>query len=155
MLPLMVWTFISMGVTGALAVATHRPFIFPSLGPSALMIFGHPAQRTSSPRHVLIGHAIGAGCGYFAVWANGLLGVEYSPHITIHRVLAAAMALALTAAFTMLARSEHAPAGAPTLIVAFGLLPQLSDFLWLMLAVFVLVLLGLLARRAPFNRTAN
>ncbi len=134
-----------MGITGAIAVTTHRPFIFPSLGPSALMIFANPAQRASSPRHVLLGHAIGAGCGYFAVWVNGLLGAPYSSDVTLHRVLAAATALALTALFMALARSEHAPAGATTLIVAFGLLPALSDFLWLMLAVFVLVLLGFVA----------
>lgn len=135
-----------MALVGFLAASTQKPFIFPSLGPSVLTIFGRPLGRQSRLRNVMSGHAIGALCGYAAVWANGLLGVPYSPDITAGRVLAAATALALTALVMRITKLEHAPAGATTLIVAFGLLPKLMDFVWLMVAVFIVVVLGGIAR---------
>lgn len=143
----MLGAFVTMLVIGSAAMVTRQPFIFPSLGPTALMIFAHPLRRDSSPRHVLIGHAIGAGSGYLALLLTGLLGVSFSTTISTHRVVAAAIALGLTAALMTLARSEHAPAGATTLIVALGILPQLRDFLTLMLAVAALTLLGLAINR--------
>lgn len=140
--------FITMLIIGSAAAVTHQPFIFPSLGPTALMIFAHPLRKDSSPRHVLIGHAIGAGSGYLALIVTGLLAVPFSGDVSPHRVLAAAIALALTAALTTLTRSEHAPAGATTLIVALGILPQLRDLAILMLAVALLTGLGWLLNRA-------
>jgi len=131
-------SFFSMVLIGACAAITHEPLIFPSLGPSALMFFARPLHRDSSPRHVLFGHAIGAGCGYFALAVTGLLSVPYTAPIGSHRVFAAAVALSLTALFMVLARSEHAPAGATTLIVSLGFLPKPMDFAVLMGAVAML-----------------
>lgn len=143
---LTLWSFVSLAVVGILAVGTNKPFIFPSLGPSILMIFGRPLGRQSRLRNVMSGHAAGALCGYAAVWATGLLGVPYSADISFQRVLAAATALALTAFTMRMTKLEHAPAGATTLIVAFGLLPKLMDFVWLMAAVLLIVILGGAAR---------
>lgn len=139
--------FVTMLLIGTAATVTRQPFIFPSLGPTALMIFAHPLRREAAPRHVLIGHALGAGSGYLALAITGLLDVPFSTTVTVHRVLAAAIALGLTAALMMLARAEHAPAGATTLIVALGILPLLRDFVALMLAVTALTLVGLLINR--------
>ncbi len=141
-------TFVTIFIIGSAAMVTRQPFIFPSLGPTALMIFAHPLRRDAAPRQVLIGHAIGAGSGYLALAVTGLLSVPFTATITIHRVLAAAIALGLTAAVMTLARAEHAPAGATTLIVALGILPLLRDFVALMLAVAALTLLGLAINRA-------
>lgn len=139
--------FATMFLIGSAAMVTRQPFIFPSLGPTALMIFAHPLRRESAPRHILIGHGLGAGSGYLALAITGLLGVPFSATVTVHRVLAAAIALALTAALMTLARAEHAPAGATTLIVALGILPLLRDFVALMIAVTMLTLVGLLINR--------
>lgn len=141
------WSFVAMALAGAIAAIMDRPFIFPSLGPTALMIFAHPRASASAPRHVILGHALGAAAGYFALFVTGLLGVGYSSHVTTPRILAAATALALTALLLIVTRSEHPPAGATTLIVALGVLPKLIDFVWLMIAVVVLVVLGLAAQR--------
>lgn len=143
----LIWCFCAMLLVGATAVFTKAPFIFPSLGPTALMIFAHPLRRESSPRHVLIGHAIGAGSGYFALWITGLLAVPFSAMVDGHRVLAAAMALGLTAALMTLAKAEHAPAGATTLIVALGIMPHPLSMLPLMAAVVMLTAFGLGASR--------
>ena len=139
--------FVTMFLIGSAAMVTRQPFIFPSLGPTALMIFAHPLRREAAPRHIVIGHALGGGSGYLALTVTGLLGVPFTTTITVHRILAAALALALTAALMTLARAEHAPAGATTLIVSLGILPQLRDFAALMAAVIALTILGLLVNR--------
>jgi CBS domain-containing membrane protein len=143
----LLWSFAAMLLLGTLASVTWEPFIFPSLGPTALMLFAHPLRRDSSPRHVLVGHALGAGSGYFALAVTGLLSVRFSEHVTPERVLAAAIALGMTAGLTTIFRSEHAPAGATTLIVALGILPRPIDFVALMLGVAMLTLLAAVVNR--------
>lgn len=142
-----VWGFAAMLLIGLAADLTQRPYIFPSLGPSAIMLFGHPLRRESSPKHTIFGHGIGALSGYFALAVMGLLGVPFSTHIGAPRIVAAAIALALTCAITILLRAEHAPAGATTLIVALGILPNPIDFVFLMSAVVMLVILALVVNR--------
>ncbi|MGH7736818.1 MAG: HPP family protein [Candidatus Tyrphobacter sp.] len=144
----LIWCGIAMVLIGFAALASQRPFIFPSLGPTAIMLFSKPLQRDASPRHIILGHLAGALSGYFALWVTGLIGVSFSPHIDIARVGAAAIALALTAAITLLGKCEHAPAGATTLIVALGILPRPLDLAFLMAAVVGLAILGFLANRA-------
>lgn len=136
-----------MVAIGAVAILTRRPFLFPSLGPSAIMLFANPLGAESSPRHVLVGHFIGAGAGFIALAVTGLLAVPFSTTIGIHRVLAAAIALALTAGLTIATRSEHAPAGATTLIVSLGIMPQWSDYAIIMLAVAMLTMAGVAVNR--------
>jgi CBS domain-containing membrane protein len=143
-----VWTFVSMIVIGFVAALTEHPYLFPSLGPTAIMLFAHPLRKDSSPRHILIGHGIGAASGYFALALTGLLSVPFSAGISSHRVLAAAIALGLTAGIMTLTKSEHAPAGATTLIVALGIMPTLADFLFLMAAVAALTAIGFAVSRA-------
>jgi len=142
-----VWGFCSILLIGLAADLTSRPYIFPSLGPSAIMLFGHPLRRDSSPRHTIFGHAAGALSGYLALVMTGLLGVPFTTHIGTQRIVAAAIALGLTCALTILLKSEHAPAGATTLIVALGILPNPIDFVFLMSAVMMLVILALIVNR--------
>ena len=138
----MLCSFGAMIVIGLLADITWLPYIFPSLGPTALMVFGHPLRRDCAPSHAIFGHAIGALSGYFALFVTGLLAVPFSEHVAVPRVIAAAIALGLTAGITVLLHAEHAPAGATTLIVALGILPRPIDFLFLMAAVVMLVILA-------------
>ncbi len=137
-----------MVAIGFAADATQRPFIFPSLGPTAIMLFANPLDRNSSPRHVVIGHFIGAASGYFALAVTGLIAVPFGPHIGVNRVYAAAIALGLTAGVSLLTRCEHPPAGATTLIVALGILPRVLDFAFLMGAVVAVTVLAVLVNRA-------
>lgn len=137
-----------MIVFGLAAGVTARPLIFPSLGPSAIMLFAHPLDRLSAPRHVILGHFVGGASGYAALAATGLLGVPFTSSIDAHRILAAAIALGLTAGLMIAFQVEHPPAGATTLIVALGILPKLLDFTFLMAAVLLLTLLALIVNRA-------
>src|SRR5579872_732129 len=58
--------FITIGLLSALALVSRNPFVFPSLGPTAYLLFFTPLARTASPRNTVFGHAIGLVCGYVA-----------------------------------------------------------------------------------------
>src|SRR5690606_15913057 len=51
---------IAIAAMAAVALVTGEPFVFPSLGPTAFLLFYTPLLPASSPRNTLAGHAIGA-----------------------------------------------------------------------------------------------
>ena len=59
--------FVTIGVLALLALVSRNPFVFPSLGPTAYLLFFSPLGRTSSPRNTIFGHAIGLVCGYVGI----------------------------------------------------------------------------------------
>ena len=99
--------FISIGLMSVLAVITHSPFIFPSLGPTAFLFFYTPTAPAASPRNTIIGHAIGAFAGYLSLVVTGLTmaGPAIAVGVTWPRVLAAALSLGLTAGLMVLFKS--------------------------------------------------
>ncbi len=136
---------ISIGLMAFAALVTGAPFIFPSLGPTAFLLFYTPMLPTACPRNTLAGHAIGAAAGYFALVVFGLqhAGPALATEVTASRVGAAALSLGLTSGLMVWARVPHPPAGATTLIVSLGILHEPWQLAVLMLAVFLLVLQGL------------
>lgn len=144
--------FISIAVASALAALTGNPFVFPSLGPTAYLLFFTPLARASSPRHALVGHAIGLVCGYIALVATGMTvgGVALQRGVHWPTVLAAAFSLSATGAGMVLLRVSHPPAGATTLIVSLGLISKPVHLLMVETAVFLLV-----AEAVAINRLAG
>lgn len=132
---------LSIALMSIAALVTGAPFIFPSLGPTAFLLFYTPTQPASSPRNTLGGHAIGAAAGYLALVIFGL--TENAPALVegvgADRVAAAALSLGLTSGLMVWARVPHPPAGATTLIISLGILREPEDLLVLMLAVALLV----------------
>ena len=63
---------IAIGVMSGVALVTGAPFIFPSLGPTAFLLFYTPILAASCPRNTLVGHVIGAAAGYLALVVFGL-----------------------------------------------------------------------------------
>src|SRR5437588_11479968 len=118
--------FISIGLMSVLAVITHSPFIFPSLGPTAFLFFYTPTHPSASPRNTIIGHAIGVLAGYLSLVITNLTmaGPALQVGVTWPRVAAAGLSLGLTAGLMVLLRAPHPPAGATTLIVSLGILRQ-------------------------------
>lgn len=55
--------FITIGLLALLALVSRSPFVFPSLGPTAYLLFFTPLGRTSSPRNTLLGTMFGVGFG--------------------------------------------------------------------------------------------
>ncbi len=146
----MVNGLISIGLMSAAALVTGAPFIFPSLGPTAFLLFFTPTNPASSPRNTIVGHAVGAGAGYLALVVFGL--TEAAPalatSVTGPRVGAAAVSLALTSGCMVWLRVPHPPAGATTLIVSLGILREPWQLAVLMGAVVLLTLQGLVINRA-------
>jgi CBS-domain-containing membrane protein len=140
--------FLTIGVLALLAMLSHVPFMFPSLGPTALLFFFHPTSPQSNPRNALIGHAIGILCGYASLWATGLAhSSETLEEINAPRVLAAALSLASCGAVMILCRVAHPPAGATTLIVSLGIIKAPLDLFILEAAVAVMTVQAFIINR--------
>lgn len=140
---------IAIAAMAFVAVVTGEPFIFPSLGPTAFLLFYTPLQPSASPRNTLGGHAIGAGAGYLSLVLFDLTDAApaLASEVTGGRVGAAALSLGLTSGAMVWARVPHPPAGATTLIVSLGILCQPDQLAVLLLAVALLVLQGLVINR--------
>lgn len=118
--------FITIGLLAVLAVATHNPFVFPSLGPTAYLFFFSPLGESSSPRNAILGHGIAIICGYGAFYLTGLTSFHngFPSHVIWPRVFAAALSLSTTGAAMVLLGINHPPAGATTLIISLGIVSE-------------------------------
>ena len=134
--------FITIALLAVLAVCTGVPFVFPSLGPTAYLLFFSPLSEASSPRNTILGHALGLLCGYGAFWLLGspLASPGESSGFDGPRVAAAALSLAATGALMILLKAGHPPAGATTLIVSLGIIYQPHHLVVIMVAVLILTM---------------
>jgi CBS-domain-containing membrane protein len=87
--------FISIGILCGLAMIFQTPFIFPSLGATAFLVFFTPTTPPASPRNTLCAHALAITCGYGALWLTGLqhAGPAIVTELGWARVLAVAVSL--------------------------------------------------------------
>ena len=134
---------VSIGVLGVIAFAAGEPFLFPSLGPTAFLLFHRPTASAASPRNTIQGHLIGVGAGVAALW---LCGPEASStaltHFSLDRALAAGLSLGATSGLMVVLDRGHPPAGATTLIVSLGLMRTPGQLAILMAAVALLIAFG-------------
>lgn len=138
-----------IAVLGLIASFSDAPLIFPSLGPTAFLIFHRPAASAASPRNTVIGHLIGAACGLAALALFGLIDEPsaFEAGVTVERALAAGLSLGMTAGLMVWCRRGHPPSGATTLIVSLGLMTGAFQLLSLMFAVVMLIVLAQLLHR--------
>jgi CBS domain-containing membrane protein len=157
--PRLVWSayvfvngFLTIALLALLAVLTNSPFVFPSLGPTAYLLFIAPLAENSSPRNTILGHAFGLICGYAAFTLTGAATLPFGTHPGVYwpRIIAAALSLSATGAFMVLFRASHPPAGATTLIVSLGIISQPKELVIIEAAVFILV-----AQAFVINRLAG
>jgi len=134
--------FIAIAILAGIAQVSGTPFIFPSLGPTAILFFFTPLAPPASPRHAIVGHAIGILCGYGALLVTGL---QHAPPalqtgVSDQRVMAAALSLAASGALMILMKAAHPPAGATTLIISLGLVTRPFHLVLIEVAVALLAL---------------
>ena len=141
--------FITIALLAAVATVSRTPFVFPSLGPTAFLFFFTPRAPAASPRHTIYGHAIGIVCGYGALWLFGLQDAPpaMATGVSLARVGAAALSLASTGAWMILAKAAHPPAGATTLIIALGIVTRPFHLLVIEIAVGILTLQAIVINR--------
>ena len=75
---------LSIAVMSAAALLTGQPFIFPSLGPTAFLLFYTPTAPAASPRNTVCGHAIGVAAGYLSLLLFGL--IDAGPALAARRL---------------------------------------------------------------------
>lgn len=141
--------FAAIALLAVLAMICRVPFVFPSVGPTALLLFASPEAPSGCPRNTLCGHAIGILCGYGALWITGL---QHAPSamlegVNLARVIAAAISLASTGALMILFRVVHSPAGATTLIISLGIITRPAYLLAIEAAVALIVVEALVTYR--------
>lgn len=136
-------SLVAMAILAALAVGTGRPFLFPSLGPTAFLLFFAPMAAASSPKHVLAGHTVGVVCGVISLVVFGLWGLNGGlDDIDWRRGAAATVCVALTATAKIWLGVPHAPALATTLIVGLGLMHTPLDLTILLLSIALLTVIA-------------
>lgn len=141
--------FITIGLLALLALVSRNPFVFPSLGPTAYLLFFSPLAKTCSPRNTICGHAIGIVCGYGAFVLTGAGAIPFGTHAGVFwpRILAAALSLSVTGALMVLFGVSHPPAGATTLIISLGIISKPRELVIIEVAVFLLVAQALVINR--------
>jgi CBS-domain-containing membrane protein len=117
---------LGLAVAAALARLTGSAWVFPSLGPTAMLQIERPNSPDSSPRNTAIGHLAALVAGYLSLVVTGLTDAPSTlmGGVSWPRVAAAALSVAVTAVVLLVLDASHAPAGATTLIVSLGLLHQ-------------------------------
>ncbi len=134
-------TGLLIALLGLIVWATGRPFIFPSLGPTAFALALDPSDNTM--RQVVGGHLCGvlSGLLVYQVTAAGLIVTTVHAPFSVSSLWLAAsgsLSVALTAGSMLLTRTLHAPACATTLIVSLGLLSGVTEAAIIMGAVVLL-----------------
>ena len=127
----------------------REPLLIPAVGGSVYMVLSAPEAETSAPKNVLVGHGVAASVGWLVLGAFGLHGVPGGQTATLTWSRVAAMAVSLLATNALLRgiRCSHGPAGASTMIVSIGALPEAHHILDFELAAFVTVVYALVAHR--------
>ncbi len=140
---------------GAAALASHKLFLFASLGPTAALITHLPTQPSARPYSVFVSHAIGFGCGCLLVFAVGLAGapsVFQTQQLSWARVGAAVLAVLLATLLELALSAQHPPAAATTLLVALGSFhPNWADTAAVLGGVLTVMVTAELLRRARLS----
>lgn len=139
---------ISIAILAGTAAVTRQPFVFPSLGPTAFVLFYAALSAQAAPRNVFCGHLIGVLAGYLALVIFRLTTATPNlTDVTAPRIGAVTVALCLTLSMMVWINVPHAPAGATTLIVALGLMRTPGQLIVLMVAVVLMIGQGIVINR--------
>ena len=110
-------------IAGAMTLATSQPWLFAALGPTAVGVASSPGHPTSRFHSIVVGHLTALVCAWLVML---LVGVADAPAlaasgvVTVARVWASAMAIAVTALVQPSLRAYHPPAAATALLVTMG-----------------------------------
>jgi CBS domain-containing membrane protein len=139
---------ISIAIVSVIAALSKQPFLFPSLGPTAFVLFYDALGAQAAPRNVFCGHAIGVLAGYLALVVFGLTmaGPDLTD-ITGPRIGAVILCLVLTVSLMVWLHVPHSPAASTTLMVGLGLIRTPPQLVVLMIGVVLMIALGAIINR--------
>ena len=113
-----------LAVSGAVTWATRLPWLSPARRPPWCSCSRPRCAPQASPRNAVVGHLVGIGVGYCMLLVFGLTDVGPATVVGVGpgRVMAAALAVALTALLVNGIGLPNPPAASSTLVVALGVL---------------------------------
>lgn len=129
---------------GIVGLLLEQPWLFPSLGPTLMVLAERPLRAAAKPVNIVVGHIVGVLAGYLALLVTGLTD---APPVTdtgldAARITAAVLSLSLTAFVLAATRKPQPPAGATTLIVSLGILTTPRDLVVIVLSVVLVAGVG-------------
>ncbi len=150
------WPAIAAGVlmlvVGLTAYFTNQPFLYPSLGPTAILQAEFPFHRSSRFRDTTIGHVIGVAAGLASVL---ILGASSEPrlgtgsHTPPLRIGAAALTMTLVIMLEVVFKVSNPPSASTGLLFALGYFqPQVRDVAEVLAGVLFLAAFGALIRHS-------
>ncbi|MBV9340294.1 MAG: HPP family protein [Acidobacteria bacterium] len=141
--------FITIGVLALLALVSRNPFVFPSLGPTAYLLFFTPLGRTSSPRKYCFGSCYWSHMLLCGIRCHGCrrTAIRSPSGNFLAKNPGSGSFLSVTGAFMVLLDVSHPPAGATTLIVSLGIISKPRELVIIEVAVFLLVAQALMINR--------
>ena len=147
-----------LALLGLIVWATGRPFIFPSLGPTAFALALAPNEH--SMRQVVGGHLCGVLAGLLAYHAAAPGLAITTTHVPLagsglRPAASGPRSVALTAGGMLLTRTVHAPACATTLIISLGLLSGVVEAAIIMVSVVLLYGANGLFQRESLERAKS
>lgn len=135
-----------LSVLGVIVWWSGKPFLFPSLGPSAFVLAfeRRDERRRTGMYRIVAGHVIGVGAGLLA-WTlvNGDVSITAVPPggslDGLRLVGGAILSIVLTSWGMTVTETVHPPACATTLIVSLGILATPLQALTIVVSVVLLV----------------
>lgn len=150
----LIWATLGEGglvlVMAAIGWATRQPLIFASLGPTAYEMVEQPRVRSARIYNIVVGHMIGLGMGFLALWALHAWAepnVLSSGVVTTQRLWASTLAAALTTLFTLILRAGQPAALATTLLVSVGAMQTSRSAIAIVTGVLIITAIGEPVRR--------
>jgi hypothetical protein len=140
----------------AIGWATRQPLIFASLGPTAYELVEQPQVRSARVYNIVVGHLIGLGAGFLAVY---LMNAWTAPNVisagivSTERVWATTIAATLTTFFTLILRAGQPAALATTLLVSLGAMQTRQGALAIVAGVLIITIIGEPVRRFRLKHT--
>lgn len=142
-------------ISGGIGLLLGQPWLFPSLGPSALLHAYHPSNPAARLYNTIMGHFLGIAAGYVSVFifhASAVPAVLSTEQLTYQRLAASVLAMFLTVAGQIPLKAFHPPAAATTLLIALGAFkPGLKELQVLVIGVMIVAFIGEFFRRLRMN----
>lgn len=142
-----IYTMLQFVVLGIIAWATGRPFIFPSLGPSAYLMATGEVDRAEGGYHIIGGHTVAVITGMIAyhpiaagIASPDVFGADpaaFSPDVLL-LAISATIGMVLCTIAMLVVKTNHPAACATVLIVALGIMADPLDGAIIIGAVIVL-----------------
>lgn len=140
----------------AIGWATKQPLIFASLGPTAYELVEQPQLRSARAYNIIVGHLVGLGAGFLAVYllnAWGTPNVISTGIVSTQRLWAVAIAVMLTTLVSLILKAGQPAALATTLLVSLGSMQTRRDAVAIVAGVLIITAIGEPVRRFRLRHT--